>query len=38
LVGTFTPADATFYLIPIGFSRGLWIDITGNVDCTLNYI
>ena len=38
LVGTFTPASATFYLVPSGFSKGLWIDITGNVDCLLNYI
>jgi len=37
LVNTFTPAAGTFYPIPARFSAGLYVTISGTVDCTVFY-
>ena len=38
LVNTFTPAAGTFYPIPARFSAGLYVTISGTVDCTVFYV
>jgi len=35
LVNTFTPNAATFYPIPAVFGTGLYVTISGTVDCTV---
>ena len=35
LVNTFTPVAATFYPIPANFTTGLYLTISGTVDCTV---
>lgn len=35
LVNTFTPSAATFYPIPATFGTGLYVTISGTVDCTV---
>jgi len=37
LVNTFTPVASTYYEIPATFKTGLYITISGTVDCTLFY-
>jgi hypothetical protein len=38
LVNTFTPVAATYYPFPdVQFTRGLFITISGTVDCTVFY-
>jgi len=38
LIGTFTPVSATWYPMPIGFSSGLYVVISGVVNCTFVYV
>lgn len=35
LVNTFTPSAAVFYPIPATFGTGLYVTISGTVDCTV---
>lgn len=35
LANTFTPAGATWYTIPAQFNNGLFVAISGTVDCTV---
>lgn len=35
IVNTFTPIAGTFYPIPVYFDTGLFITISGTVDCTV---
>lgn len=35
LVNTFVPSAATFYPIPATFGTGLYVTISGTVDCTV---
>lgn len=35
IVNTFTPVAGTFYPIPVQFTTGLFITISGTVDCTV---
>lgn len=35
LVNTFTPTAGTWYPIPVRFRTGLYITISGTVDCTV---
>lgn len=37
LVNTFTPIAGTFYPMPFFFSVGLFVTISGTVDCTVGY-
>ena len=37
LVNTFTPVGGQWYPIPFHFVNGLFITISGTVDCTLSY-
>ena len=37
LVGIFKPVDPFYYLIPAVFNKGLWLEITGQVDAHLTY-
>lgn len=40
LINTFVPVAATYYPMPDGgvtFTRGLFVDITNTVDCTVFY-
>lgn len=38
LVNTFTPVAGTFYPIPARFSAGLYVTISGTVDCTVFFV
>ena len=35
IVNTFTPVSATYYKIPVQFKTGLFVTISGTVDCTV---
>jgi len=35
IVNTFTPSAGTFYPIPAAFTNGLYVTISGTVDCTV---
>lgn len=35
LVNTFTASPGTFYPMPFKFKTGLYVDITGTIDCTV---
>lgn len=35
LINTFTPVAGTFYPIPAKFKTGLYVTISGTVDCTV---
>ena len=37
LVNTFTPTAGTWYPLPFAFETGLYLTISGTVDCTLSY-
>lgn len=37
LINTFTPAAGTFYPMPARFGTGLYVTISGTVDCTVFY-
>jgi len=38
LINTFTPAAATMYPFPdVQFTRGLFVDVGGTIDCTVFY-
>jgi hypothetical protein len=37
LVNTFTPISATYYPLPFNFDTGLFITISGTVDCTVSF-
>jgi len=37
IVNTFTPVGANFYRIPARFKNGLFVTISGTVDCTVFY-
>lgn len=37
VVGTFTPVAATYYEMPAALGTGLYITISGTVDCTVFY-
>lgn len=37
IVNTFTPVAGTFYPMPFLFSAGLFVAISGTVDCTVAY-
>lgn len=38
LVNTFTPVAATWYPMPFACSTGLFVTISGTVDCTVAYV
>lgn len=38
LVNTFTPVAATWYNMPFAFANGLFITISGTVDCTVSWV
>lgn len=38
LVNTFTPLAATFYPMPFSFYTGLYVTISGTVDCTVSWL
>ena len=38
LVNTFIPVAGTFYPIPARFSAGLYVTISGTVDCTVFFV
>jgi len=35
IVNTFIPVAATYYKIPAAFTKGLFVTISGTVDCTV---
>lgn len=37
IVNTFTPSAGTFYPIPADYGTGLYVAISGTVDCTVFY-
>ncbi len=38
LVNTFTPVAGTFYPMPFTFGTGLYVTISGTVDCTVSWL
>lgn len=38
IVNTFTPIAAGWYPMPFPFSEGLFVEISGTVDCTVSFI
>lgn len=38
LVNTFTPLPGTFYPMPFACSTGIYVTISGTVDCTVSFI
>lgn len=38
LVNTFTPVGPNWYAMPMRFSAGLYVTISGTVDCTVVYV
>jgi hypothetical protein len=37
-VNTFTPIGGTFYPMPFACSTGIFVTISGTVDCTVSFI
>jgi len=37
LVNTFTPIAGTWYPLPFAFATGLYVAISGTVDCTVSF-
>ena len=38
IANTFTPSAGTFYPLPFRFGTGLYVTISGTVDCTVSYL
>ena len=38
LVNTFTPSAGVFYSMPFSFGTGLFVTISGTVDCTVSFL
>ena len=38
IANTFTPAAGTYYPIPVRFGTGLYVTISGTIDCTVVYV
>jgi hypothetical protein len=37
IANTFTPIASTFYPLPFQFNKGLFVTISGTVDCTVSW-
>jgi len=38
LVNTFSASAATWYPLPFHFKTGLYVDVSGTIDCTVSFV